>query len=72
MFIGGLVMRFFGAVAFLGGLALIVAGIVNIVHLYDRAGGTTGIVLGSLFMLGGSYLWHATLASEPPGGESEA
>jgi hypothetical protein len=44
MFVGGLVMRFIGAVAFLGGFALIVAGIVNIVGLHDRAGGTTGIV----------------------------
>jgi hypothetical protein len=66
MFVGGLVIRFFGAVAFLGGFALIVAGIVNIVGLHDRAGGTTGIVLGSLFMLAGSYLWNKTLASEPP------
>jgi len=66
MFVGGLVVRFFGAVGFLGGLALIVAGIVNIVHLHDRAGGTALIVLGSLFMVAGSYLWHVTLASEPP------
>jgi uncharacterized membrane protein HdeD (DUF308 family) len=58
------VVRFFGAVAFLGGLALIVAGIVNIVHLHDRAGGTFGIVLGSLFMLGGMYLWHLPLAKQ--------
>ena len=66
MFVGGLVMRGFGAVAFLGGLALVVAGIVNIVHLHDRAGGTFGIVLGYLFMLVGSYLWTETLANEPP------
>jgi hypothetical protein len=46
MLVGGLVMRLFGAVAFLGGLALVVAGIVNFVHFHDRAGGTTGIVLG--------------------------
>jgi hypothetical protein len=51
MFVGGFVVRFFGAVGFLGGLALIVAGIVNIVHLHDRAGGTFGIVLGLLFVL---------------------
>ena len=68
MFVGGLVMRFIGAVAFLGGFALIVAMIVNIIHLHDRAGGTFGIVLGSLFMLAGSSLWNKTLASEP--GES--
>jgi hypothetical protein len=61
-----LLVRFFGAVGFLGGLALIVAGILNIVHLHDRAGGTTGIVLGILFMLGGGYLWTLPLASEPP------
>ncbi len=66
MFVGGLVMRGFGAVAFLGGLALVVAGIINFVHFHDRAGGTTGIVLGYLFMLAGSYLLTATLANEPP------
>jgi hypothetical protein len=54
-------------VASLGGLALVVAGIVNFVHFHDRAGGTTGIVLGYLFMLAGSYLLTATLANEPPG-----
>jgi hypothetical protein len=67
MLVGGLVMRLFGAVAFLGGLALVVAGIVNFVHFHDCAGGTTGIVLGYLFMLAGSYLLTATLANEPPG-----
>jgi hypothetical protein len=66
MFVGGLVMRGFGAVASLGGLALVVAGIVNFVHFHDRAGGTTGIVLGYLFILAGSYLLTATLANEPP------
>jgi hypothetical protein len=66
MFVGGLVMRGFGAVAFLGGLALVVAGIVHFVHFHDRAGGTTGIVLGYFFMLAGSYLLTATLANEPP------
>jgi hypothetical protein len=50
MFVGGLVMTGFGAVASLGGLALVVAGIVNFAHFHDRAGGTTGIVLGYLFM----------------------
>ena len=66
MFVGGLVMRGFGAVAFLGGLALVVAGIVNFVHFHDLAGGTVGIVLGYLFMLAGSSLWTKTLANEPP------
>jgi hypothetical protein len=66
MFVGGLVMRGFGAVSFFGGLVLVVAGIVNFVHFHDRAGGTTGIVLGYFFMLAGSYLWTETLANEPP------
>jgi hypothetical protein len=66
MFVGGLFMRFLGAVAFLGGLALVVAGIVNFVHFHDRAGGTTGIVLGYLFMLAGGYFLTAILANEPP------
>jgi hypothetical protein len=66
MFVGGLVMRGFGAVAFLGGLALVVAGIVNFIHFHDRAGLPTSIVLGYFFMLAGSYLWTETLANEPP------
>lgn len=66
MFVGGLVMRGFGAVAFLGGVALVVAGIVNFVHFHDRAGGTTSVVLGYLFMLAGSRLLTAILANEPP------
>jgi hypothetical protein len=65
MFVGGLVMRGFGAVAFLGGVALVVAGIVNFVHFHDRAGGTTGIVVGYLFMLAGSRVMTAILANEP-------
>ena len=31
--------------AFLGGLALVVAGIVNFIHVHDRAGLPTSIVL---------------------------
>ena len=65
MFVGGLVMRGFGAVAFLGGVALVVAGIVNFVHFHDRAGGTTSIVVGYLFMLAGSRVMTAILADEP-------
>jgi hypothetical protein len=61
-----LLARLFGAVGFFGGIALIAAGIVNIANLHDRAGGTTGIVLGALFMLGGGWLMTETLASEPP------
>jgi hypothetical protein len=72
MFVGGLVMRGFGAVSFLGGLVLGVAGIVNFVHFHDRAGLPASIVLGYFFMLAGSYLWTETLANEPLGGESEA
>ena len=66
MFVGGLVMRGFGAVAFLGGVALVVAGIVNFVHFHDRAGGTTSVVLGYLFMLAGGRLLTAILANQPP------
>lgn len=66
MFVGGLVMRGFGVVAFLGGVALVVAGIVNFVHFHDRAGGMTSVVLGYLFMLAGSRLLTAILANEPP------
>jgi hypothetical protein len=55
---GGALLKGFGALGFLSGLALIVAGIVNIVHLHDRAGGTAGIVMGLLFVLGGRYLWR--------------
>jgi hypothetical protein len=72
MFVGGLVMRGFGAVSFFGGLVLVVAGIVNFVHFHDRAGGTTGIVLGYFFMLAGSYLWTRPWPTSPLGGESEA
>jgi hypothetical protein len=64
MFVGGFVVRFFGAVCFLGGLALIVAGIVNIVHLHDRAGGMFGIVLGLLFVVVGRYVWRLPLAKQ--------
>jgi hypothetical protein len=67
-----LFVKSFAAFTFLGGLGLIVAEIVNIVHLHDRAVGTFGIVLGFLFMLAGTWVWQLTLASEPPGGESEA
>jgi hypothetical protein len=55
---GGVLLKGFGAVGFVGGLALIVAGIVNIVHLHDRAGGTFGCVLGLFFVLTGRYLWR--------------
>ena len=61
-----LFVKSFAAFTYLGGLALIIAGIVNIVHLHDRAGGTTGIVLGSLFMLAGMWVWQRPLANEPP------
>ena len=54
----GAAIKVFGAVGVLGGLALIVAGIVNIVHLHVRAGGITAIVMGLLFVLGGRYLWR--------------
>ena len=55
---GGALLKGFGAVGFVGGLALIVAGIVNIVHLHDRSGGTAGIVMGFVFVLMGRYLWR--------------
>jgi hypothetical protein len=55
---GGVLLKVIGAVGFVGGLALIVAGIVNIVHLHDRAGGTAGIVMGFVFVLMGKYLWR--------------
>ena len=38
----------------------------NFVHFHDRAGGTTSVVLGYLFMLAGSRLLTAILANEPP------
>ena len=55
---GGALLKGFGAVGFVGGLALIVAGIVNFVHLHDRAGGTACIVMGFVFVLMGRYLWR--------------
>jgi hypothetical protein len=66
MFVGGLVFRGFGAVAFLGGLALVVAGIVNFVHFHDLAGLPASILVGYFFMLAGHYFWTATLTGEPP------
>jgi hypothetical protein len=66
MFVGGLVFRGIGAVAFLGGLALVVAGIVNFVHFHDLLGLPASIVVGYLFMLAGSHFWTETLADEPP------
>ena len=66
MFVGGFVFRGFGAVAFLGGLALVVAGIVNFIHFHDLLGLPASILVGYFFMLAGSYMWTETLANEPP------
>jgi len=42
----------------LTGATIAIAGIVNIVHLGDTAGGVFGVFLGSLFLLGARYVWR--------------
>jgi hypothetical protein len=61
--LGRALAKGFAALTFLGGLALIVAGIVNILHLHDRAGGTFLCLFGLAFVLIGRYVWR--VANQP-------
>jgi hypothetical protein len=44
--------------SFLTGAVIAIAGVVNIFHLHDTAGGTFGVFLGSVFLLAGRYIWR--------------
>lgn len=55
---GGVLLKGFGAVSFAGGLACIVAAIVNLVRFGDRAGAIGGTAIGLFFVLSGRYLWR--------------
>lgn len=55
---GGVLLKGFGAVGFLGGLALLVTAIVWVVRFNDRAGGIGMTGMGLFFVLTGRYLWR--------------
>lgn len=57
--------------SFLTGAVIAIAGVVNVIHLGDTAGGMFGVFLGSVFLFGGRYIWRLhgrpTVESTPEG-----